>query len=67
MFLAYLFLMGFVLLVFALPMWLLARHRRRVSGPHVDDVNYENPYPGAGMFASRRYMGDSRHTTRQGW
>jgi hypothetical protein len=67
MVLAVLVFVGFLLLVAVLPMWLLKRHGRNLGGSVVDEVNYDNPYPKSGMFATRDDMGPPTHTTRQDW
>jgi hypothetical protein len=60
-------LAGFVLIVFAMPLWLATRHGRHVVGPVVEAVNYDQPYPGLGMFATRKGLGDFSSNTRQKW
>ena len=60
-------LVGFALIVFAMPMWLATRHGRHVVGPVVEAVDYDQPYPGLGMFATRKEMGDTSSNTRRKW
>lgn len=67
MVIAFLVLGGFVFLVLALPMWLVTRRGRHVVGPVRDAVEYEQPYPGLGIFATRKQMGDTGHNTRKNW
>ena len=67
MLIAYLVLGGFVLVFFVLPLWLVRRGGRHVVGPIVDTVDYEQPYPGLGIFASREQMGLSSQNTCHNW
>lgn len=64
---AFLVLGGFVLLIFALPLWLVTRRGRHVVGPVVEVVDYDQPYPGLGVFATRKELGDTGHVTRRSW
>lgn len=48
-----LFIIGFLLLVFVLPMWLVTRRGKSFTGPLPRDVDYDNPYPGAAMWTSK--------------
>ncbi|MDQ2748880.1 MAG: hypothetical protein M3Y44_05040 [Actinomycetota bacterium] len=53
MFLTILFIIGFLLLVFVLPMWLVTRRGRQFTGPLRREVDYDNPYPGATLWINQ--------------
>ncbi len=48
-----LFIIGFLLLAFVLPMWLVTRRGKSFTGPQTRDVDYDNPYPGAAMWTTK--------------
>lgn len=52
-FLTILFIIGFLLLVFVLPMWLVTRRGRQFTGPLRREVDYDNPYPGATLWINQ--------------
>ncbi|MDT4982603.1 MAG: hypothetical protein QOF95_93 [Pseudonocardiales bacterium] len=53
MLLTMLFIVGLLLLVFALPMWLVTRRGKSFTGPLPRDIDYDNPYPGATLWTNK--------------